>query len=47
MRKDYVDVAKGVGIFFCLMDHVCDRHGIADLRQIWRENERSDTRGYR
>lgn len=28
MRKDYVDVAKGVGIFFCLMGHVCDRHGI-------------------
>lgn len=28
MRKDYIDAAKGIGIFFCLMGHVCDNHGI-------------------
>lgn len=28
MRKAYIDVVKGIGIFFCLLGHICDRHGI-------------------
>lgn len=28
MRKDYIDIAKAVGIFFCILGHICDRHQI-------------------